>query len=58
MHELWHTEPGSIPKPSGVTHAETLSLVRTVSRSRYREVQPAFNQPRQDTIPGADSATE
>lgn len=58
MHELPQPYVGLIEKPSGVTNAETLRLIRTVSRARYREIQPAFNQPRQDTIPGASSHDE
>lgn len=47
----------NLDKPVG-EDAEELKLVRTVSRSRYREIQPAFNQPRQDTLPGASSHDE
>jgi hypothetical protein len=44
-----------IERPEGEA-AEDLLLIRSVSRARHREVQPAFNQPRHDTIPGADSS--
>jgi hypothetical protein len=47
-----------IPKPTSVDDAESLLMIRSVTRSRYREMQPAFNQPRQDTLPGASSADE
>jgi hypothetical protein len=46
-----------LEKPEGGS-AEDLTLIRSVSRARHREEQPAFNQPRQDTIPGADSSDE
>lgn len=46
-----------LSKPEG-EDAENVTLIRTVSRARYREVQPAFNQPRQDTLPGASSVDE
>jgi hypothetical protein len=48
----------NIPKPSSEDEAEDLLLIRGVSRSRYRELQPAYNQPRQDTLPGASSSDE
>ncbi len=47
----------NLEKPLGAD-AEDLTLLRTVTRSRYRELQPAYNQSRQDTLPGADSSTE
>lgn len=39
-----------IPKPSNIG-AEELVIRRTVSSARHRETQPAYNQPRQDTLP-------
>lgn len=47
----------NLERPDGAD-AEELTMIRTVSRARYREVQPAYNQPRQDTIPGASSVDE
>jgi hypothetical protein len=44
----------NIPKPSNA-EAEELVLKRTVANARHREQQPAYNQPRQDTLPGASS---
>lgn len=48
----------NIPKPDAEDEAEELILKRGATRSRYRETQPAFNQPRQDTLPGASSGDQ
>jgi hypothetical protein len=39
----------NLPKPSG--SAEQYTLKRSVVTSRQREQQPAYNQPKQDTLP-------
>lgn len=48
----------NLPRPSEEDEAADLIFVRGTTRSRYRETQPAFNQPRQDTLPGASSGDE
>lgn len=45
-----------IPKPSGNVVNDT--AVRTTMTHRYREVQPAVNQPAQDTVPGEGSGDQ
>lgn len=48
----------NIPRPTPETDAEELILRRTTSKSRHREAQPAYNEPRQDTLPGASSGDQ
>lgn len=45
-----------IPKPTG-TVADIIRVLGTMSH-RFREQQPAINQPYQDTIPGAGSGDQ
>lgn len=42
-----------IPKPTNIPAQQVLTK-RTVSTSRHRETQPAYEQPRQDTLSGAN----
>lgn len=45
-----------IPKPSGNVTSDT--RVRRITIDRYRETQPAMNQPLQDTVPGEGSGDQ
>lgn len=47
-----------IPKPLEIATAEEIIIRRNISRSRHRETQPAYNEPRQDTLPGASSGDQ
>ena len=39
----------NLPKPTNIP-AQQVALKRTVSSARKRETQPAYNQPKQDTL--------
>lgn len=45
-----------LPIPAGTIAEE--KRIRLVSAHRYRETQPAFNQPASDTIPGEGSGDQ
>ena len=42
----------NLPKPTGLG-ALTLLLKRTATTQRLRETQPAYNQPRQNSLPSS-----
>ena len=44
----------NLDKPSNTTAAQVI-VKRSNDVARHREQQPAYNQPTQDTLPGASS---